>query len=116
MDILTRRSLRLGLLLALLALALPAQAQMATALADFSGNPGNGLYSYASSTPATVMDLMQSNRPRPVATAQGQLVLPANAPADARMPAVVLVHGSGGIYPEQLTFWSRLLNDQGIAS
>jgi dienelactone hydrolase len=29
---------------------------------------------------------------------------------------VVLVHGSGGIYPEEVTFWAKLLNAQGIAA
>jgi dienelactone hydrolase len=33
-----------------------------------------------------------------------------------KLPAVVLVHGSGGIYPEQISFWARLLNEQGIAA
>ena len=100
----------------MLVCAARAFAQTVTPLADFSGAPGNGLYSYASSTPATVMDLLQSSRPRPAAMAQGQLALPANAPADARLPAVVLVHGSGGVYPEELTYWARLLNEQGIAA
>lgn len=91
-------------------------AQGPTLVTDFRSGPGNGLYSYASSNPATVLDLIQGNRPRPAATAQGQLVLPSNLPADSRLPAVVLVHGSGGIYPEQLTFWAKLLNEQGIAA
>ncbi len=93
-----------------------AAAQVPTPVTDFRSGPGNGVYSYASSNPATVLDLIQSNRPRPAATAQGQLVLPTSVAADARLPAVVLVHGSGGIYPEQLTFWARLLNEQGIAA
>ena len=93
-----------------------ALAQTVTPVTDFSAAPGNGVYSYASSTPATVMDLLQRNRPRPAATAQGELVLPANLPADVKLPAVVLVHGSGGIYPEQISFWARLLNEQGIAA
>ncbi len=33
-----------------------------------------------------------------------------------KLPAVVLVHGSGGIYPEEVTYWARLLNEQGIAA
>jgi dienelactone hydrolase len=93
-----------------------AWAQTVTPLTDFRGNPGNGVYSYASTTPATVLDLIQVSRPRPAATAQGELVLPANAPADARLPAVVLVHGSGGVYPEQITYWAKLFNEQGIAA
>ena len=91
-------------------------AQAVTPVTDFRSGPGNGIYSYASSSPATVMELLYANRPRPAATAQGQLVLPANAAADAKLPAVVLVHGSGGIYPEQITYWAKLFNEQGIAA
>lgn len=109
-----KRFLTVGLHLALFGAA--ALAQNAISLTDFSSGPGNGLYSYASSTPATVMDLIQTSRPRPAATGQGQLVLPANIPADARLPAVVMVHGSGGVYPEELTYWAKLLNEQGIAA
>ena len=36
-------------------------AQTATVLHDFKSGPGNGLYSYPSSTPATVMDLIRPN-------------------------------------------------------
>ena len=93
-----------------------AVAQTATPMTDFRSGPGNGMYSYASSSPATVMDLMQSSRPRPTAVGQGQLVLPANLATDAKIPAVVLVHGSGGVYPEEVTFWAKLLNEQGIAA
>ena len=39
-----------------------ALAQTVTPVTDFSAAPGNGVYSYASSTPATVMDLLQRNR------------------------------------------------------
>lgn len=92
-----------------------ALAQPALALTDFKSGPGNGLYSYASSTPATVLDLINAHRPRPPATAQGELLLPPNAPEGARLPAVVLVHGSGGVYPELLTYWAKLFNAQGIA-
>lgn len=93
-----------------------AAAQSASSLADFSSSPGNGLYSYASSTPATVMELLDRNRPRPAAAAQGRLVLPINTPDDAKLPAVVLVHGSGGVYPEEITYWAKLLNEHGIAA
>jgi dienelactone hydrolase len=110
----TLRYLIVGLAGACLGAAAVAQAP--TPVTDFRGGPGNGVYSYASSSPATVLDLIQSNRARPAATAQGQLVLPTNVPADTKLPAVVLVHGSGGIYPEQLTFWAKLLNEQGIAA
>lgn len=104
-------------------LVLPLSFSCATTLAqnvipvvDFSSGPGNGLYSYASSTPANVIDLIQPGRTRPAATAQGQLVLPAKASAEVKLPAVVLVHGSGGIYPEEFSYWAKLLNEQGIAA
>lgn len=93
-----------------------AGAQTPLLLADFKSGPGNGVYRFASTTPATVTDLMQPGRTRPVATAQGELVLPESAPEQSRLPAVVLVHGSGGIYPEEITFWAKLLNQLGIAA
>lgn len=108
------RLLTIGLHLGLFGAA--TLAQNVTSVPDFRNGPGNGLYSFASSTPATVLDLIQSGRPRPAATAQGELVLPSNVPIDAKLPAVVLVHGSGGVYPEQVTYWAKLLNDQGIAA
>ncbi len=93
-----------------------AWAQTATPLADFSSGPDSGLYSYASTSPAVVADLMQRSRPRPAVTVQAQLALPANLPAGSRVPAVVLVHGSGGVYPELIGFWARRFNEQGIAA
>ena len=103
-----------GLCLAFMSVATCAQS--VTPLADLSGGPANGVYRYASSTPATLMDLIQSSRPRPAATAQGELFLPASLPGEARWPAVVLVHGSGGVYAEEVSFWARLLNEQGMAA
>jgi dienelactone hydrolase len=90
-------------------------AQTPTPLPDFKSGPGNGLYSYASSTPATVMELIRANAPRPAAMAQGQLALPPDAALETKLPAVVLVHGSGGIYPELFSYWVKLFNAQGIA-
>ena len=37
-----------------------ALAQTPIPMADFKSGPGNGLYSYASSTPATVLDKQQA--------------------------------------------------------
>ena len=103
-----------GLYLA--ALGTQAWAQNVTPLNDFRSGPGNGVYSYPSSTPETVLDLMNARRPRAPATAQGELLLPANAAADTKLPAVVLVHGSGGVYQEEVSYWARLLNEQGIVA
>jgi dienelactone hydrolase len=101
------------LLAALLAAGTMARAQAITAVADFSDGPGSGSYSFASSTPANLADLVDSRRPRPAQTALGHLSLPAGS---ARVPAVLLVHGSGGVYPELQGFWTQRLNALGIAT
>lgn len=82
---------------------------------DFASGPGNGTYSFASSNPPTVMELLNKGRPRPSATGQGELLLPANAPAGRKLAAVVLVPGSGGVYPELTSFWAARLNQAGMA-
>lgn len=90
-------------------------AQTATVLHDSKSGPDNGLYSYASSTPATVMDPIRPDAPRPSAMAQGQLLLPANAAPQAKLAANVLVHGSGGMYQELFSYWVKLFDEQGYA-
>lgn len=108
------RGLTCGLYLVLLGNA--AIAQSATPVLDFRNGPGNGVYSFASSTPATVIELIQSSRARPPATGQGELLLPPSTSTDVKLPAVVLVHGSGGVYSEEVTYWAKLLNEQGLAA
>ncbi len=102
----------LGAAMIIAAAAATAQTGEATAVADFAAGPGNGVYSFVSSTPRTLADAMDRNRQRPPATARGQLMMPAAA---AKVPAVLLVHGSGGVYPALADFWGKRLNDQGIA-
>jgi dienelactone hydrolase len=109
-------SIRIGLFGAALLLAAAgtaAQSGNATAVADFTAGPGNGNYSFASSTPRTLADAMDRNRQRPAATALGQLMIPAGSAA--KVSAVLLVHGSGGVYPALADFWGKRLNEQGIA-
>jgi dienelactone hydrolase len=45
----------------------------------------------------------------------GELRLPGGIPPDARVPAVVLIHGSGGI-SGSMDFWVRELNGIGLAT
>ncbi len=92
-----------------------AQAGDAVAVNDFSAGPGNGTYSFASSSPRTLADAMDRSRARPPATSAGQLMLPKGAAAGSKVPAVLLVHGSGGVYPELADFWGKRFNEQGIA-
>lgn len=104
-----------ALVLAMASLPVLAQGGAPVAVTDFAAGPGNGAYAFASSTPRTVVDLIDRQRPRPPQQAVGHLLLPADAPADAKLPAVVLVHGSGGVYREQFDFWARRFNQQGWA-
>ena len=88
-------------------------AQGPVAVADLKAGPGSGSYRFASSTPSTLLDLVDSRRPRPAQDIVGHLSLP---PGSAPVPAVVLMHGSGGVYPALLNFWPKQLNDAGIAA
>ncbi len=90
-----------------------AVAQDGAFISDFSAAPGNGRYSFASATPSTLADLVDPSRPRPSQTIVGFLSLPAG---DGPVPAVLLLHGSGGVYPELHDFWTRQLNTLGIAT
>lgn len=114
----TARSMRWALACLLLTLPAMLQAQpgVVTPVTDFASAPGNGWYSFASSTPRSLAEVIDRSRPRAAASAAGQLWLPPGAKAGAGVPAVVLVHGSGGVYPELAEFWAARLNAQGIAA
>ena len=90
-----------------------AQAQGPAAVADLKAGPGNGSYRFMSSTPSTLLDLVDNRRPRPSQEIVGHLSLP---PGSEPVPAVVLMHGSGGVYPALLNFWPKLLNEAGFAA
>jgi dienelactone hydrolase len=95
---------------ALVAIAAPASAQ--TAVADFSAAPPSGDYTFRSTSPATLAELIDAATPRPAVAVLGHLFLPAG---DAKVPALVFIHGSGGVYPAMLDFWPKTLNAAGIA-
>jgi dienelactone hydrolase len=107
------RTALFGAALLLAAAGTGAQSGNAIAVTDFAAGPGNGNYSFASITPRSLADAMDRNRQRPPATALGQLMMPAG-PA-TKVPAVLLVHGSGGVYPALADFWGKRFNEQGIA-
>lgn len=93
-------------------MARPALAQQA--VNDFSAGAPNGTYTFASRTPKTFAELVRPGALGAAEPAQivGHLFLPAG---DGKVPAVVLVHGSGGIYDAMLDFWPRQLNGAGVA-
>jgi dienelactone hydrolase len=81
-------------------------------VADFKAGPPNGVYTFASSTPKLLPDLVKPGSPGDAANIVGHLFLPAGSD---KVPAVVLMHGSGGIYSALLDYWPKLLNAQNIA-
>ena len=64
-------------------------------IADFKAGPPNGVYAFMSSTPKTLPDLVKPGASGEVAKIVGHLFLP---PGSGKVPAVLLMHGSGGIY------------------
>lgn len=89
-----------------------AAAAAQTAVSDFKAGPGNGVYSFPSWTPKTLPELMRGQGSAEAQNVTGHLFLP---PGDAKVPAVLLVHGSGGIYSAMLDFWPKAFNAAGIA-
>lgn len=103
------------LLLALGLATAAAQAQPAPQpVADFSAGPGNGSYSFASWTPRSLPELLRGPAGAPVQAVTGHLFLPPLKPGE-KVPAIVFVHGSGGVYSAMLEHWPRLFNAQGWA-
>jgi dienelactone hydrolase len=96
-------------------LAITAGAAHAQAVVtDFSKGQPNGKYSFASATPKTLPDLIKGVGLDQTVNITGHLFLPKGKDGD-KVPAVVLMHGSGGIYNAMLTYWPKTFNDAGIA-
>jgi len=102
----------LAFLVALAALVAPAPAWPQDTVADFSAGPPSGTYRFPSWTPKTLGELMKGNEGGETVSVPGHLFLPQGAD---KAPAVVLMHGSGGIYRAMLDFWPRQFNAAGIA-
>ena len=98
----------IALMAAVLLAPLVAFAQGLTSLSD--GRTGR--MEFVSLTPTGPSDLVR--RTAPATTVGGTLVLAASA--EARMPAVVIAHGSGGILPGREDAWAARLNGLGIAT
>ena len=99
--------------LALAALPFGATAATPVAVSTFADAPGNGTYAFASWTPKTLGELLQGNRTGDTVNIIGHLYLPAQSAE--KVPAVVLVHGSGGVGEAELNYWPRKFNEAGIA-
>ncbi|MBK8738493.1 MAG: dienelactone hydrolase family protein [Betaproteobacteria bacterium] len=92
--------------------AFPAHAQAPEVVTTFASGAANGRYAFASWTPKTLGELSQGNKGGETVNIVGHLFLP---PGNDKAPAVVLVHGSGGIYNAELDYWPKQFNAAGIA-
>ena len=105
------RQALLGALVAVCGLAsMDVQAQ--EVVADFKAGPPTGVYAFASSTPKALPDLVKPGASGGAVNIVGHLFLPQGS---GKVPVVLLMHGSGGIYNAMLGYWPKLLNAQGIA-
>jgi len=89
-----------------------ANAQPPDVVTTFASGPSSGRYAFASWTPKTLGELMQGNKSGEAVNIVGHLFLP---PGNGKVPAVVLLHGSGGIYSAELDYWPKQFNAAGIA-
>ncbi len=81
-------------------------------MTTFANGAPNGRYAFASWTPKVLAELMQGNKTGETVNIVGHLFLP---PGSDKVPAVVLLHGSGGIYSAELDYWPKQFNAAGIA-
>jgi dienelactone hydrolase len=81
-------------------------------VADFSAGPPSGRYTFASWSPNTLRELMRGRGSDPVQNIAGHLFLP---PGQGKGPAIVLMHGSGGLNDVMLNYWPKLFTAAGFA-
>lgn len=81
-------------------------------VADFSAGQPNGRYSFTSWTPKTLVELLKGNVQQDSVKILGHLFLPSGT---EKVPAVLLMHGSGGIYRAMLEYWPKQFNAAGYA-
>ncbi len=97
---------------AILLAAIAVAAQTPQPVASFADGPPSGKYAFASWTPKTMPELLKGNTGGEAVNIVGHLFLP---PGTDKVPAVVLVHGSGGVYNALLDYWPKAFNAAGVA-
>jgi len=108
----TDRQLFRILILALTCLTLSTISAAQEKITDFSAGPGNGVYAFPSKTPKTLGDFLRGSAQAEAVDIYGHLFVP---PGDAKVPAVVLMHGAGGFYYAMEDFWPKQFNAAGMA-
>ncbi len=114
MRVLTSTTQRIRALVAFAGLctAFLAHAQAPEVVTTFSSGAPSARYAFASWTPKTLGELLQGNTTGETVNIVGHLFLPSG---NDKVPAVVLVHGSGGIYSAELDYWPKQFNAAGMA-
>jgi dienelactone hydrolase len=92
--------------------ALTTTAQAQDLVTNFTAGQPNGVYSFSSWTPKSLPDLLKGNTLTESVNVTGHLFLP---PGSEKVPAVLLMHGSGGIYSAMLGYWPEQFNAAGFA-
>lgn len=84
---------------------------------DFVAAPGNGRYAFAGWTPKTQPELLKGPAGAAATNIVGHLFLPqGGAEGAVKVPAVLLMHGSGGISSTILDYWPKLLKAKAPAT
>jgi dienelactone hydrolase len=94
-------------------------AVMLVLLAACSARATADVVSFTSFTPASERPLLTRTYPRDPVTISGTLSLPGQPSTyerDGKLPAVILMHGTGGILPDREPAWARRFNGWGIAA
>ena len=81
---------------------------------DFSTNP-KGIVGFESFTPRTAREVMEAGTNSENVIGGGLLVLPHDAAPTNKVPAVVILHGSGGDWTGRSVHLANRLADHGIA-
>ncbi|HWK66104.1 MAG TPA: dienelactone hydrolase family protein [Rhizobiaceae bacterium] len=91
--------------------AAPAHSQVLATLSD----ERSGHIAFPSATPSGPSELLSGGSPEAVIS--GTLVFPDGAGStNARIPAMVISHGSGGILPDREPIWAERLRKLGVAT
>jgi dienelactone hydrolase len=81
-------------------------------VSDFSAGQPSGSYTFNSRTPKSFPDLLRDGAAGEVTPILGHLFLP---PGADKVPAVIFMHGSGGLYEAMLDYWPKQFNAAGYA-
>ena len=83
---------------------------------ETAGLPQGERVTFESASPFTLSNVGNGDEEAPPTAAQGTLYLPADASADAPVPAVVILHGASGVQSVRELTYARQFASQGTAA